>query len=47
LAVPEQESGASQSGLADGAPVQLVVAGWKPSVGQAPDEPVQLSATSH
>src|SRR5262245_23870576 len=28
-------------------PVQGVVAGWKASAGQAPDEPVQLSATSH
>jgi hypothetical protein len=26
---------------------QIVPAGWKPSAGQAPDEPVQLSATSH
>jgi hypothetical protein len=28
-------------------PVQVVVFGWNPSAGQAPDVPVQLSATSH
>jgi hypothetical protein len=28
-------------------PTQVVVAVWKPSAGQAPDDPVQLSATSH
>jgi hypothetical protein len=27
-------------------PTQEVVLDWKPSAGQAPDEPVQLSATS-
>src|SRR5258708_32154669 len=27
-------------------PTQVVVAAWKPSAGQAPDDPVQLSATS-
>jgi hypothetical protein len=27
--------------------VQLVAPDWKPSPGQAPDDPVQLSATSH
>jgi hypothetical protein len=28
-------------------PTQVVVEAWKPSAGQAPDVPVQLSATSH
>ena len=28
-------------------PTQVVVEGWKTSVGQVPEEPVQLSATSH
>jgi hypothetical protein len=28
-------------------PVQLAVFGWKPSAGQIPEVPVQLSATSH
>jgi hypothetical protein len=28
-------------------PTQEVVEAWKPSAGQAPDVPVQLSATSH
>jgi hypothetical protein len=28
-------------------PTQVVVDGWKPFAGQAPDEPVQDSATSH
>jgi len=27
--------------------VQVVVEGWNPFAGHAPDEPVQLSATSH
>jgi hypothetical protein len=43
---PSQESVPSQSPPLD-VPTQAVVAGWKPSTGQAPDEPVQLSATSH
>src|SRR5262245_25077087 len=42
---PSQESGPSQAPPFD-VPVQLVVAGANPSVGQAPDVPVQLSATS-
>ena len=28
-------------------PTHVVVEGWKASAGHAPDEPVQLSATSH
>jgi hypothetical protein len=28
-------------------PTHVVVPVWKPSAGQAPDVPVQLSATSH
>jgi hypothetical protein len=28
-------------------PTHVVVAGWKPFAGQAPELPVQLSATSH
>jgi len=28
-------------------PTQEVVEAWKPSAGQVPDVPVQLSATSH
>ena len=28
-------------------PTQAVVAAWKPSAGQAPEVPVQLSETSH
>jgi hypothetical protein len=46
LAVPEQESVPSQAPPFD-VPTQVVVAAAKPSAGQAPDEPVQLSATSH
>jgi hypothetical protein len=46
LAVPEQESVPSQ-GLPFDVPWQAVVAGANPSAGHAPDEPVQLSATSH
>src|SRR5262245_35390305 len=42
---PSQESVPSQSPPFE-VPVQLVVAGANPSVGQAPDVPVQLSATS-
>jgi hypothetical protein len=45
LAVPKQESGPSHAPPFD-APTQVVVAGWKPSAGQAPVEPEQLSATS-
>src|SRR5262249_5923620 len=43
---PSQESVPSQAPPFE-VPVQLVVSGLKPSAGQAPDEPVQLSATSH
>jgi hypothetical protein len=43
---PSQESVPSQAPPVE-VPVQVVVAGWKPSAGQAPDVPVQLSATSH
>src|SRR5262245_27325368 len=43
---PSQESVPSQAPPFE-VPVQAVVARWKPSAGQAPDEPVQLSATSH
>src|SRR5262245_19617807 len=43
---PSQESVPSQAPPFE-LPVQAVVAGWKPSTGQAPDDPVQLSATSH
>src|SRR5262245_45406557 len=43
---PSQESVPSQAPPLE-VPVQLVVSGLKPSAGQAPDEPVQLSATSH
>ena len=28
-------------------PTHVVVEAWKPFAGQAPEEPVQLSATSH
>ena len=41
-----QESVPSQSSPLE-VPTQAVVAGWNPFAGQAPDEPVQLSATSH
>ena len=43
---PSQESVPSQAPPFE-VPVQVVVDGAKPSAGQAPDEPVQLSATSH
>jgi hypothetical protein len=43
---PSQESVPSQAPPFD-VPVQAVVEGWKPSFGHAPDEPEQLSATSH
>ncbi|HKY27066.1 MAG TPA: hypothetical protein VJM12_03885, partial [Pyrinomonadaceae bacterium] len=43
---PSQESVASQAPLLE-VPVHEVVAGAKPFAGHAPDEPVQLSATSH
>ena len=46
FALPEQESVPSQSPPLE-LPTQGVVAGWKPSAGQAPDVPEQLSATSH
>src|ERR671925_622981 len=47
-AVPEQWSAASSSQASPwDAPVQLVVADAKPSSGQVPLVPVQLSATSH
>ena len=43
---PSQESAPSQTPPFE-VPVQAVVDGWKPSAGQAPDVPLQLSATSH
>ena len=43
---PSHESVPSQ-GPPFEVPVQAVVAGANPSAGQAPDVPVQLSATSH
>jgi hypothetical protein len=43
---PSQESVPSHAPPFE-VPVQAVVAGAKPSAGQEPDEPVQLSATSH
>jgi hypothetical protein len=46
FAVPLQWSDASHAPPFD-APVHVVVPGWKPSPGQVPDAPVQLSATSH
>ena len=46
LPEPSQESVPSQ-GPPFEVPTQVVVLAWKPSGGQAPDEPVQLSATSH
>ena len=45
-AVPLQESVPSHGPPLD-VPTQAVVDGWKASTGHAPDEPVQLSATSH
>jgi hypothetical protein len=46
LAVPLQESVPSQGPPLE-VPTQAVVEGWNLSAGQAPDEPVQLSAMSH
>ena len=46
LAPPRQESVASQGPPLE-VPTQAVVDGWKAFAGQAPEEPVQLSATSH
>ena len=46
LPEPLQESLPSQAPPFE-VPTQAVVTGWKPFAGQAPDEPVQLSATSH
>ena len=46
LPVPLQESVPSQAPPFE-VPTQDVVADWKPFAGQAPDDPVQLSATSH
>ena len=43
---PLQESVPSQTPPFE-LPTHDVVAGWKPFAGQAPDDPVQLSATSH
>ena len=43
---PLQESVPSQTPPFD-VPTQAVVKGWKLSAGHAPEEPVQLSATSH
>jgi len=45
LPAPSQESVPSHAPPFD-VPVQVVVAGWKPFAGQAPDEPEQLSARS-
>src|SRR5437899_1704942 len=46
--VPVQWSAASSSHAPPcEAPAQCVVEGWKASAGQAPELPVQLSATSH
>ena len=46
LAVPLQWSAVSQAPPFD-VPVQLVALDAKTSAGQTPDEPVQVSATSH
>jgi hypothetical protein len=46
LAVPLQESVPSQGPPLE-PPTQVVVADAKPSAGQVPDVPLQLSATSH
>ena len=46
LPAPSQESDPSQAPPFE-LPTQVVVDDWKPFAGQAPDEPVQLSATSH
>jgi len=43
---PSQESVPSHAPPFE-VPVQVVVLGWKPSGGHAPEVPVQLSATSH
>ena len=43
---PSQESVPSHAPPFE-VPTQEVVEDWKPSAGQAPDVPVQLSATSH
>src|SRR3989442_642160 len=43
---PSQESVPSQTPPLE-MPSQIVVTAWKPSAGQAPVSPVQLSATSH
>ena len=46
LPAPSQESVPSQAPPFE-VPRQVVVEDWKPSAGHAPDDPVQLSATSH
>jgi hypothetical protein len=46
LALPLQWSAASQAPTLD-TPVQVVALGAKTSPGQTPDDPVQVSATSH
>ena len=46
LPAPSQESVPSQAPPFE-VPTQVVVEDWKPSAGQVPDVPVQLSATSH
>jgi len=46
LPAPSQESDPSQAPPLD-VPTQVVVEDWNPFAGQAPDDPVQLSATSH
>ena len=43
---PSQESVPSHAPPFD-VPTHVVVAGWKPLAGHAPDVPLQLSATSH
>ena len=43
---PSQESVPSHAPPFD-VPTHVVVEDWKPSAGHAPDDPVQLSATSH
>ena len=46
LPAPSQESVPSHAPPLE-VPTQVVVEDWKLSAGQEPDEPVQLSATSH
>jgi len=46
LPAPSHESDPSQAPPFE-VPTQVVVEDWNPFAGQAPDDPVQLSATSH